>query len=200
MPSTAHDPAAPCVPVTTRSRRIEPAGSARTNSSSGRARLKKPRQPGERSRRADADDDRVDVVAHLLPDLGSGRQLVGERVGRVVELVGEERARDPRGDARREVLVVVGVALADVAARRSHLGAERLQVQHLLARHLVGNDEDDAVALGARDQREAEPGVAGSAFDHRSAGLQPAVALGGLDHRQADPVLDRAAGILRLRA
>ena len=64
-------------------------------------------------------------------------------------------------------------------------------------RHLVGHHEHHAVALGARDQRQAEAGVAGGGLDDRAAGLQAAVALGGLDHRQADAVLDRAAGVLR---
>ena len=134
----------------------------------------------------------------LGPDLGPGGALVGERVGRVIELVGEEGARNAGGKPGRHVLVVGRMTLADVGARHVHLGAERLQMQHLLARHLVRNDEHDAVALGARHQRQAEAGVAGGRLDHRAAGAEPAVALGGVDHRQADSVLDRAARVLRL--
>ena len=39
------------------------------------------------------------------------------------------------------------MALADVGARHAHVGAERPQVLDLLARHLVGDDEDQPVAL-----------------------------------------------------
>ena len=121
---------------------------------------------------------------------------MGQCVGRVVELVGEERARDVVREPRGQVLVVLGVSLAHVGARDVHLGTQRLQVQHLLGRHLVGHDQHHAVALGARDQGQAEPGVAGGRFDHRAARLQAAVALGGVDHREADAVLDGAAGVL----
>ena len=149
---------------------------------------------------ADAADDRVDAVAHLLPDLGRGGHLVRQRVGGVVELVDVERvAAGLAREARGHVLVVLGMALGHVGARGVHLGAQRLQVQHLLRRHLVGHHQHHAVALGARHQRQAQARVAGRRLDHRAARLEPAVALGGLDHRQADAVLDRAAGVLRLQ-
>ena len=163
----------------------------------GAHRAEEARQAGDRAARADAADDGVDVLPHLRPDLRAGGALVRQRVGGIVELVGEERAGDLAGEPGREILVVGGMALADVGAGDVHLGAERLQVQHLLGRHLVGHDQDDAIALGPRHQRQAEAGVAGGRLDHGAAGLQAAVALGGIDHRQADPVLDRAAGVLR---
>ena len=68
----------------------------------------------------------------------------------------------------------------------------------LLAAHLVGHDEQRAVALERADEREREAGVAGGGLDDRAAGRQPPVALGGLDHRQRDAVLDRAARVLAL--
>jgi hypothetical protein len=74
-------------------------------------------------------------------------------------------------DARGHVLVVVGMALADVGARQHDLGAHRLEVEDLLAAHLVGHDEDELVALLLRDQRQAEAGVAGGALDQVSPGL-----------------------------
>ncbi|MCY1346312.1 hypothetical protein D9M69_323950 [compost metagenome] len=154
-------------------------------------------QPGEGAAGADAADDGVQVVSGLCPDFRRGAALVGQRVGRVVELVGEERIgnvpRQPRGD----VLVVLRVALADVGAGDVHLGAHCLQVQDLLGGHLVRHHQHHPVALGAADQRQAEAGVAGGGLDYGAAGLQSAVALGGLDHRHADAVLDGAAGVLR---
>ena len=68
----------------------------------------------------------------------------------------------------------------------------RLGVQHLLARHLVGNDQQRAVALASADQRETEPGIAGGGFDDGAAGLEPAVGLRRLDHGARRPVLERA--------
>jgi hypothetical protein len=89
------------------------------------------------------------------------------------------------------------MALADIRAGHDHLGAERAGVQDLLARHLVGHDEDRAVALARGDERKADAGVAGRRLDDRAAFLQAPVRLGGLDHGAGGPVLDRAARVLR---
>ena len=98
------------------------------------------------------------------------------------------RSRDRRG----EVLVIVRMPLADVRARDDDLGAHRLGVQHLLARHLVGHHQQRAIALAPADQREAEPGIAGGRLDDGAAGLEPAVGFRRLDHGARRPVLDRA--------
>ena len=58
----------------------------------------------------------------------------------------------------------------------THFGAQRLQVQDLLAAHLVGHDQHDSVALVRADQREPQAGVAGGGLDDRAARLQLAVA------------------------
>ena len=87
------------------------------------------------------------------------------------------------------------MALADVGARDDDLGAHRLGVQHLLARHLVGHDQQRAIALAAADQREPEPGIAGGRLDDGAAGLEPAVRLGRLDHGARRTVLERAGGV-----
>jgi hypothetical protein len=119
------------------------------------------------------------------------------RIVRIAELVGEECAGNLRRKPRSDVLVILRVTLADIGARDPHVGTQRLQLQHLLGRHLVRDDEHDRIALCARDQREPEPRVAGGRLDDGAAGLQLAAALGALDHREPDAVLDRAAGILR---
>ena len=82
------------------------------------------------------------------------------------------RARRLGGDALGHVLVVVRMALADVGARDAHVDAQRAQVLDLLARHLVGHDQDQLVALEDADLREAEAGVAGGGLDDRAAGLR----------------------------
>src|SRR3546814_10765905 len=81
------------------------------------------------------------------------------------------------------VLVILGVALADVGAGQDHLGAERAQVKDLFLRHLVRHHQGEAVALLRGDEGEAETGVAGCRLDQASSGLQPAVMLRRLDHR-----------------
>ncbi len=157
------------------------------------------RQAGQGAGGADADHDRIELVAGLLPDLGAGGGFVGARVGRVVELVGEPGAGDLARQARGIVLVVLGMALADVRAGQVDLGAQGFQVQDFFGRHLVGHDQHHAVALDARHQRQAQAGIAGGGLDHGAAGLQAAVVLGLLDHGAADAVLDRAAGVLRFQ-
>ena len=135
-------------------------------------------------------------MIHLRPDFGSGRALVRHRVSRIAELVGVERARNIRSQARRHILVILGMSLVHVRARHPDFRAERFQMQHFLGRHLVRNHQQHAIAFGARDQRETEPGVAGSGLDDSSAGFQAAVRFGGRDHGKRDAVLDRAARVL----
>ena len=157
-----------------------------------------PAEAGQRAAGADADDYRVDILAELLQNFRAGGGLVGERVGGIGELVDVERAGSFGSDLLRHVLVIFGVALADVGAGQAHLGAKRAQVLDLFAAHLVGHDEDDAVALRDADLGETKPGVAGGRLDDGAARREAPVALGVGDHRQRDAILDRAAGVLAL--
>ena len=138
-------------------------------------------------------------MAGLLPDFGRRRRFVGQRIGRIVELVGEEGARQFARQARRVILVVLGVALAHVRARGMYFGAQRLQVQHFFRRHLVGHDENHAVALDAADEGQSDARVAGRGLDDGAARLQAAVRFGRFDDGQADAVLDGTAGVLRFQ-
>ena len=117
------------------------------------------------------------------------------RVVRVAELVDEVRAGCFLRDALRHVLVILRMALGHVRAGQHHFRAHRLQVEDLLAAHLVRHHEDQPVALGLRHQRQADAGVAGGAFDQGVAGFDLAGFLRRFDHRQADAILDRAAGV-----
>jgi len=90
-------------------------------------------------------------MAALLPDFGAGGGFVRQRIGRVVELVGEEGAWQFARQARRVILVVLGMALAYVRARGVHFGAQRFQVQYFFRRHFVGHHQDHAVALDTAD-------------------------------------------------
>ncbi len=163
----------------------------------GRDLLEIARQAGDGAAGADAADHGVDLVVELRPDLRAGGPIVSLRVGRVGELVDVEGA-GLGGDALGHVLVVLGMALADVGAGEDHLRAQGLQVEDLLLGHLVRHHDDQPVALLRRHQRQAEAGVAGGRLDDRAARLQAAVGLGRLDHRHADAVLDRSRRVLAL--
>ena len=198
MPSTAHEPALPTTPLRVYSARIEPTGSASTKPIRGSTLRKKrvrpvivPAEPTPTTTASSACPICAQISGPVPVSCASG--LAGLLNWSAKKAPGMSRAR-----CAAQVLVVVGMSLADIAAGDVHLRAERLQVQHLFRGHLVRHHQHDTVAFGARDQREAEAGVAGGRLDHRAAGLQPAVALGGLDHRHADAILDRAARVLRL--
>ena len=164
----------------------------------GRRLPHEPADAGQRAAGADADHDGVDVAVHLAQDFRAGRRLVRPRIGRIGELVDEDRAGRAARDRLGHVLIVVGMALADVRARGDDLGAHGLGVQHLLPRHLVGHDQQRAIALAAAHQGEPEPGIAGRRLDDRAAGLELAVGLRRLDHRARRPVLERAGRVRAL--
>ena len=174
MPSTVQLPASSILPVLIKGASTEPTGSASTISVFGETFAKIAPEAGQRAARADADDDRVDVAVELLPDFRAGRGLMRQRVGRIGELVDVEGAGHVGGDLFGHVLVIFGMALADVRARQADLGAERPQMLDLLARHLVGHDEHDAVALGDADLGKAEAGIAGGRLDDGAARRQAA--------------------------
>ena len=155
-------------------------------------------EAGDGAARAHAADHGVEPPAHLLDDLGAGGGLVGQRVCRVPELVHVEGAL-LAGEALGQVLVVVGVALLHVGAGHHHLGAERLEVEHLLPAHLVGDDEGEPVAALRGHQRQPEAGVAGGGLDQAAlVGAEASILLGGRDHGEPDAVLDGAARVLAL--
>jgi hypothetical protein len=76
-----------------------------------------PGEPGDGAAGADAANHRVQVVVHLLPELGSRRGLVGQGIGRIGELIDVERIRDLLGQALGVVLVILRMALAHVRTR-----------------------------------------------------------------------------------
>jgi hypothetical protein len=68
-----------------------------------------------------------------------------------------------------------------LARRHQHqFGAQRAQRVHLLLGLVVGHDDDRLVAARIGDQRQADAGVAGRAFDDRAAGLQQFAARFGI--------------------
>jgi hypothetical protein len=121
------------------------------------------------------------------------RAVVRVEVGRVVELVGQEPAV-LLGQPRRDVAEVRRVRQRRVA-RDDHLGAELAELDALVDRHPLGQHADAAVAARRREQRQADPGVAGGALDDRR--TRPELTLGlGVEHERArGPVLHAASGV-----
>ncbi|MNE18208.1 hypothetical protein D3C80_1112300 [compost metagenome] len=154
---------------------------------------------GDGAARTDAGDEGVDLALHLLEDFGTRRLEVSLRVGVVGELVDEVAARNLLGQALGHVGIVFGVAVRHVRTGQAHIGAHGAQVLDLLLRHLVGDDQQDVIALLLADQGQGQTGVARRRLDDGAARLQPARVFSRLDHRQGDAVLDRAAGVLALQ-
>ncbi len=165
----------------------------------GALRLEVARVAGNRPARADPGDEGVDIAVHLLEDFRAGRLEVGFGVGVVGELVDEIAARNLLGQTLGHVGVVFGMAMRHVRAGQAHVGAHGAQVLDLLLRHLVGNDQQDVVALLLADQGQGQAGVARRGLNDGAARFQPARLLSRLDHRQGDAVLDGAAGVLALQ-
>ena len=152
----------------------------------------------QRPARADTHHDRVEVMAHLLPNLRPGSAFVRERIGRIAELIDVEGAGNFRGEAGRHILIIFRMTAGDVGARHPHLGAERAHVRDFFLRHLVGDNENAAVAFCAGDQSQAEAGIPGSRLDNGAARLQFSIAFRRFDHRESDAILDRAGRVLVL--
>ena len=131
------------------------------------------RQAGQRAAAAHAHHHGVEHVVALLPDLRTGGRLVRQRVGGIGELIDVEAVGYLARQSRGQVLIVLGMALADIAARQADLRAERAQMQNLLLRHLVRDHQQQPVALLRRHQRQPQPGVAGGRLDEGAGGSPP---------------------------
>ena len=153
---------------------------------------------GERAAGADAGHEGGDAALGLVPDFRAGGAVMNLRIGEIGELVGPPGAGDLAGQAVGDAVVAVRRVGRHVGRRDDDLGAVGLEQQDFLARHLVGQHEDAAIALDGGDQGQADAGVAGRGLDDGAARPQPAALLGLVDHRQADTILDAAAGVHRL--
>ena len=153
------------------------------------------RSAGDRPARPDGDDERVDLAPGLLPDLRTGGLVVRPGVELVRVLVGLVRTRDLLGEPVGHRVVALRRLWRDRVRADDDLGSVRPQQRDLLLAHLVGHDEDAAVALQRGGDREAGAGVAGGGLDDRAARFQLSLPLGSLDHRDPDPVLHGPAGV-----
>src|SRR6185437_3907030 len=98
------------------------------------------------------------------------------------------------GQPPANVLVVVRVAEGE-GGHLDKLGAKQTEGVLLFLALRVRDNDDRAITARIGDQRQADAGIAGGAFDHEAAGAQFAALFGFQDHLAPGAVLDRAAGV-----
>jgi hypothetical protein len=154
---------------------------------------------GQRAAGADRRDETVDLAIRLLPDFLRRGGDVAVAVGDIVELVCPDCAAgfapgDLLGEAAGHFYVIVRV-LVGHGRHFDEFGAEQPQRVLLLLALRVGDDDDGAITQRLGDDRQADAGVAGGAFDDDAAGPEQAAPLRVADDEQAGAVLHRLAGI-----
>ena len=114
------------------------------------------------------------------------------RVGRVDKLTGDKAV----GDLRSQLVGLCDRTLHALRAVREHeLRAIGLHDLAALHAHGLRHNDDDAVASGRGDGRQADAGVAGGRLDDDRAGLEDALGLCVIDHGLGDTVLDRTGRV-----
>ena len=109
-------PALPTRPLSTKGASTEPTGSARIMRVAAECfEMKRPIRSAFRLNRPQQQRHRR-CAAYLAKNFRTGCGLVGLRVSGIGELIDEERARRTRGDVLGDVLIIVGVAPANVRA------------------------------------------------------------------------------------
>lgn len=141
----------------------------------------------------------VERAARLRPDLGPGAAVVRARVRDVVELVRPHAVGQRLREGARLVVVVRGVLVGD-GGHGVYFGAEHFEeVDFFLALTrgsgegeygvvakradlCVGHEDDAFVSSVAADVREANAGVACSAFHNRTSRLESVIITEILQH------------------
>ena len=120
---------------------------------------------------------------------------VGLGVGGVLELAGGKAVR--RG--RRQLARLGDGPLHTLGPLGQHqLGPVGRQQPPAFHAHGVGHGEDDPVAPGGGQGRQADAGVAAGRLDDDRLGRQLARSLGRVQHGKGDAVLDAARGVKAL--
>ncbi len=145
--------------------------------------------------RSHAGHEDVDLAGRLFPDLRGRGEVVGFGVGGVVVLVRVERARRLLDDALGRLVVAARILRLDGGRADHHARTGRPQRLHLLQRHLVGHDEDAAVAAQGRHQGQSHARVAAGRLDDGATRPEQAAPLCIGDDVDGHPVLHRPAGV-----
>src|SRR5262249_21690314 len=135
---------------------------------------------------SDGADEAVDISLALVPDLGTGRDVMRLAVIQIVPLIGEYHAvlfgfLQLFGETSTDVLIVVGIGKWS-GGNFNKLGAAEPQHVFLFLALRLGDDDDRAIAACIGNQCEADTGVAGGRLDDEPAGTQFATLLGLQDH------------------
>ncbi len=142
---------------------------------------------GDRPAGADTRHEGIELAVGVVPDFLRRGLAVDLRIGRVLELLRDDRVRD----IPEQLLCARDGALHALGTRgelklRAEIG------QHLAAfkRHGLGHDQDQTIAARRRHEGERDAGIAGGRLDQGRIGIDLAGGLHGLDHADADAVLD----------
>src|SRR6266581_887221 len=111
---------------------------------------------GQCSARSNANDDGIDIVPHLFPNLRAGCALVCQRVRRITKLIHVKGAWNFFGEPRGHVLVIFRMATRHIGSRDAHFGSERFHMGNFFLRHLIRNHQQDAIAFGAGNERKTQ--------------------------------------------
>src|SRR6516164_6648858 len=139
------------------------------------------------------------VKPSTLPSVSSH---ISGPVVEVVELIGPDCAigfarRDFFGEPPGVARIVHRVGIGD-SGNKAEIDAAQAQHVLLLLALRLGHDDHGAVAARVTDERQADAGVPGGAFDDDAARAKLAALLGVLDNVERCPVLDRAARVEEL--
>lgn len=159
--------------------------------------LQIPGDSGQSACRAGRAGKSVDLALRLSPDLGPRRLDVRLPVGCVVELVGPNGIVERLGVSSRLMVVILRIVKRH-RRDRVDLRTEQPQQIDLTLRLRVGHVDDQLVALGTADMRQANARVSGRAFNNRSAWSQQSLFLSVFDDIERSSVFHTAAGVLEL--
>ena len=146
----------------------------------------------DRASRTDAGHEQVDPSVRVAPDFLGRRPSVHGRIGRIGELLENDRARRT---------VAQSLRLGDSpfhafgSGRQHDAGSEGREQVAPLDAHRIGHRQRHAVSFGRSDKRQPDARVAARGFDDLGPGLQNAPSLGVFDHRQRDAVLDASSRV-----
>ena len=150
------------------------------------------RDAGDRSARADGGDEDIHLAIRIRPDFLRGGLAVDGRIGRILELLGDERTGRFLGE---------GFSPGDGAFHsfggrgEFEFGSQQGQQGSPFQTHAFGHGQDELVTFGGRDEGEGDAGVAGSRLDDRGLGGDEPLLLASLNHRGPDPILHAAQRI-----
>ena len=150
--------------------------------------------PGDRPAGSGGAGKPVDPPFELFPQFLRRGLDMRLAVGGIVELAGPDRPVDFLSHPARDMLEMVAIGIFG-GRHGDQFRAQCADGLHLFLRLVVGHHDDRAIAKRIRDQRNADPGVAGRALDHRASCLELAPRFGITNDVERGAVLYRGTGI-----